>query len=339
MKCVKIVGKKELEINEIEEPKSENGSVIIKVSGCGICGSDIHNWWVGEPLGLIMGHEFCGTVTDPGDCKDLKIGERVTALPISPCDECESCKSGNPQFCTNTWLDAVGLSLSNPGAYAEYTSVRSDMVRVIPDSMSDDEACMIEPTAVSLHAVNLANIHVGEKVLIVGGGIIGLMCAELAKKNGATKVVLLETNEKRAQKALSFGYVDEYYNSNDENLPDSLKELTAGGFDKIFECCGSEEAITRTISLARAGASIILVGVPIEDVSLPLMLCVIRGLKLQGSIAYNEKEFDDTIKLITNRIVDVNKYIDDHISLEEVQDTFENMDSGNDNKIKIIIKP
>ena len=91
----------------------------------------------------------------------------------------------------------MGLSLTNPGGYAEYTSCRPDMVRKLPDEVSFDEGCMVEPSAVALHAVNLANIKVGDSVLVIGGGIIGLMSAEFAKKNGASYVALMETNEQR----------------------------------------------------------------------------------------------------------------------------------------------
>ena len=153
MKCVKIKNAKELEVANIEKPISKDGSVVLKVTSCGICGSDIHYYMSGEPKGLVMGHEFAGIVTDSGE-SNLKIGDRVTGLPISPCLECDACKTGNVQYCSKTWSDAVGLSLTRPGGYAEYTTCRADMIRKIPDNVSDDEACMAEPSAVSLHAIN-----------------------------------------------------------------------------------------------------------------------------------------------------------------------------------------
>ena len=114
MKCVQIKGPKQVGLGEIEEPVSKNGSVVLDVLKCGICGSDIHYYDMGQPEGLVMGHEFVGKVIDPGSRDDLKVGDRVTALPISPCGECEACKTGNPQYCPATWNEAVGLSLTNP---------------------------------------------------------------------------------------------------------------------------------------------------------------------------------------------------------------------------------
>ena len=101
MKCVKIFDTKKFEVVTEEEPVSRNGSVVFKVNACGICGSDIHYWDNGEPKGLIMGHEFSGTVIDPGSRSDLKAGDRITGLPISPCGVCHACKNRNPQYLTH----------------------------------------------------------------------------------------------------------------------------------------------------------------------------------------------------------------------------------------------
>ena len=173
MKCVKLKGAKNLEIATIKKPVSQNGSVVVRVKACGICGSDLHYFEAGQPQELIMGHEFSGMVVDPGDREDLKIGDRVTGLPISPCGHCEACKTGNVQYCANTWTNAVGLSLTNSGGLAEFLSCRSDMVKKLPDKVTFLEGTMVEPSAVSLHAINLADIKVGDKVK--QGQVIGIM--------------------------------------------------------------------------------------------------------------------------------------------------------------------
>ena len=200
MKCVAIEGAKQLVVKEIAEPVSENGSVVVDVKKAGICGSDIHYWESGQPVGLVMGHEYCGVVTDPGAREDLKVGDRVTALPISPCGHCSACLTGNPQYCRETWTYATGLSLTNSGAFAPKLSVRSDMVFKVPDNVTDEEMAMVEPTAVGLHAIHLADIKVGAKVLVVGGGIIGLVSAMFAKVEGAEYVAISETNIARGKK-------------------------------------------------------------------------------------------------------------------------------------------
>ncbi len=339
MKCVAISSKEKLVLKDGDIPVSKDGSVVLEVKSCGICGSDIHNWHNGSPIGLVLGHEFSGVVVDPGSRKDLKKGDRVTGLPISPCGKCEACKSGNIQHCSETWNDAVGLSLKNPGAYAEYTSCRPDMIRKIPSNVSFDAACMTEPSAVALHAVNLANIKIGDDVLIVGGGIIGLMCAEFAKLAGAGYVAILETNKKRGRKAVSYGKVDEYYDALKEDTIPKLTTKTNGGFDVIFECCGNSAAVSESLVAIKPGGTVVLVGVSYENINIPSILLVTKEVKVKGAIAYTAYDFDTSLKYIANKTINVTKYIDDFVKLEDAQKSFERLTNGYDAAIKIIFKP
>ena len=339
MKCVKIKGEKRLEIATIKKPVSKNGSVIIRVKACGICGSDLHYFEAGEPLELIMGHEFAGEVVDPGDRSDLKVGDRVTGLPISPCLECEACKTGNVQYCVKTWQDAVGLSLTNSGGLAEYLSCRSDMVKKIPDKVTFQDATLVEPSAVSLHAINLANIKVGDKVLIIGGGIIGLMAAEFAKLNGASYIALMETNMKRARKALKYGAINEIFNASDTNVISKALKKTNGGYDKVIECCGNQYAVSEAIMSVKPGGTIVLVGVSMTPINVPMVASVMREVTMKGAIAYTEAEFETCIELIEKKIINVHKYIDKRVNLENVQEAYLDLISGKTDNIKIIVKP
>ena len=338
MKCVKIKGVKEFEVSEINEPENSD-KVIVDVKKCGICGSDIHNWVMGAPAGLVMGHEFCGIVTNPGSRKDLKIGDRVTALPISPCDNCEACKTGNPQYCPETWNNALGLSLTSPGALAPKTSIRPDMVLKVPDSISDEEVAMTEPTAVGLHAVNLANIKIGDKVLIIGAGIIGLVSAMFAKKAGASNVVISEANIARAEKAVALKVADKYYDAKDENMLKKVYEDTIKGYDVVIECCGNEPAVTSALMAVKPGGTVVLVGVATGAINIPTVVAVTRELTLKGAIAYTKEEFQTCIDLMANKEIDVLKFVSDTISLEEVQKAYERLTSGNDDAIKILVDP
>lgn len=301
MKCVKIEDVKKLTPGVMERPVSKDGSVVIKVEASGICGSDIHNWDLGAPLSLVMGHEVAGTVVDPGNREDLKVGDIVTALPISPCGKCDACKTGNPQYCKETWTHALGLSLDFPGGYAEYTNIRSDMVKKLPDTVSFDEGAMVEPSAVSLHATTLADIKVGDKVLIVGGGIIGLMAAEFAKLEGASYIAMVETNKARGKKATTVGKADEYFDALKENVVEELITVSNGGFDIVIECCGNSSAVSEALMAVRPGGKVVLVGVSSTPVTIPLVVSVLGESTLLGAIAYTEKEFETCIDLIAKR--------------------------------------
>lgn len=339
MKCVAIKKAKQLEVTEIDEPISVDGSVVIDVKKAGICGSDIHYWDIGNPETLVMGHEFCGVVTDPGSRKDLKIGDRVTALPISPCGNCPACLSGNVQYCSETWNKAVGFSLTNPGAYAEKTSIRPDMVIKVPKRITDSEVAMVEPTAVALHAVNLANIKIGDKVLVIGAGIIGAISAMFAKMNGASYVAISETNEKRGKKAVKLNCANEWFDAKDDNFMANSKKKCPNGYDVVIECCGNSAAVATALASVKNGGTVILVGVSLGAINYPSILNVMHELTVKGAIAYTKEEFEQCIDLMASKKIDMLKFVDDIVSLEKTQEAFERLTSGDDSAIKILIDP
>ena len=339
MKCVALKGLKEFEVKEIPQPTVDHQNVVLEVKKCGICGSDIHYWVAGEPVGLVLGHEFSGIVKDPGARTDLKIGDRVTGLPISSCGKCEACLSGNPQYCPSTWTYAVGLSLTNPGALAKETKVRPDMVLKLPDTVSDEEGAMVEPTAVGLHAIHLADIKVGAKVLVIGGGIIGLVSAMFAKMEGASYVAVSETNKARGEKAVRLGVADEWFDAKDTKMVENLMIKTNGGFDVVVECCGNSPAVGTSLMTVKPGGTVVLVGVSLGTVTIPTVVGVMKELKLQGAIGYTKQEFETCINLIAEKKINVLKFVDDIVSLEEVQHAYERLTSGTDDAVKILVDP
>lgn len=337
MRACAIKGAKEFEIIEINEPVSKNGSVIIDVLKTGICGSDIHYWVGGQPVGLVMGHEFCGVVVDPGSRRDLNVGDRVTALPISPCGECEPCKSGNMQYCKETWTSAVGLSLDNPGGLTRRISIRPDMVLKVPEVMTDEEVAMVEPVAVGLHAAHLGNIAVGDKVLVIGGGIIGLVSAMFAKLEGASHVVLTETNVKRGENAVKLGVADEWVNALDG---EAIGKLVAdGGFDIVLECVGNAPAVNSALTLVKQGGTVILVGVSTAAIETYTVMAVMKELTVKGAIGYTYHEFKSCIELIANKNIEVMKFVSDIVPLADTQKAYERLTSGTDEAVKILVDP
>lgn len=339
MKAALISGVKKFEIKDIEEPKSDGYNVIVDIKKSGICGSDLHYFVNGSPISLIMGHEFCGIVKDKGARTDLKVGDRVTALPISPCGKCDACKSHNPQYCSKTWEKAIGLSLDNPGALTETIKIRPDMVCKVPNNMSDEEVCMVEPTAVSYHAIKLANIKKGQNVLVIGGGIIGLGSLMFAKYCKASYVCLTETNEKRKEKALDLKLCDEAYNPLNEDTTKILLEKTNGGFDVVIECCGNSNAVNSALSLVKPGGTVILVGVSTKPIETYTALAVTKELTIKGAIAYTVSEFKECINLISKRKINVMPFVSLEIPLNEVENAYEKLTSGTDEAIKIIVNP
>ncbi len=335
MKSVAIKGVRSFEIKDIPEPEKEQGKVLIQVKTTGICGSDLHYFELGGPVGLVMGHEYAGIVLDNGGREDLKVGDRVTALPISPCNKCEACLRGDIHYCAHTWELASGLSLENPGGLAPMLKVRSDMVLKIPDNMSFDEGALVEPTAVCYHAVNLADIKVGDNVLVVGGGIIGLASAMFAKKSGASTVVVSETNPERGKRAIELGVCDKWILATDEKV----MQENMGKYDKVIECCGNSPAVNSSVALVKSGGIVVLVGVSMAPINFNSISVVMQEITLKGAIAYTKEEFAKCIDMIANKEIDVTKFISKKITLEEVQSAYEELTSGTSSSIKILVDP
>ncbi len=337
MRAVCLDDKRKLAVAEVTTPQADGEKVLIKVSSVGICGSDIHIWEQGQRKGLIMGHEFSGTVVDAGALKDsLSIGDRVTVLPLNPCGECEPCKKGNSKGCLNALAACPGITA--PGAYADYYLARPDMVRKLPDNISDEEATLIEPSAVALRAIRMAGVKPGDKVLVAGGGVIGLLSAAFARIAGASYIALTEANPLRGENAKKMGDVDEVFDGTDEQLVPKLAQASGGGFDYFIDCVGIAPVINTGIMALKKGGKLMLLGINYAPVPISGLMAVIKEIELKGSIGYDQ-EFDMVINLMSKQILKTERFISDTIGLDGVQAAFEKLSSGKYPDVKIIIKP
>ena len=341
MKSVAIKGPRELVVEDRKSLTGKPGYILIDVIKAGICGSDLHYFEVGTPEGLVMGHEFSGIVIDNGGSKEFKEGDRVTALPISPCYQCDDCKKGDVQICAHTWESAIGLSLDNPGAFGGRVLVREDMVRHLPEAVTYESGAMVEPASVSYRAVNISGVKKGDKCLVIGGGIIGLLSALFLKYKGAGYVALTETNPLRGKKSVSLGVADEYFNALDPDVVEKLMAKTnhGNGFDVVIDCVGNSPALSGAITYTKPNGNLIMVGISLAPISVPMVSAVLKEINMKGSIAYKTEEFDEVIKLLEEKKIDLEKFIDDTVTLEDVQNAFVRLTSGQDAAVKILVDP
>lgn len=339
MKAVKIAGPKCLKVEETPTPKPDGSNVVVKVAKVGICGSDLHIWEKGERVGLIMGHEFAGIVADPGSRDDLKVGDRVTVIPLNPCGECLTCKDPRFHMCMNG-LQRGSPGVTSAGAYAEYFASRPDMVRKLPDTANDIEAVMIEPAAGALHAVGLAQISPGEKVLIIGGGVIGMLCAVWARIHGASYIAITEPNNLRANKARQMGDANDVFDAKEPELGDKLLKGAGGLFDKAIDCSAAAAGINAGITALRPGGTMVLMGISYAPIPIMTLIACLREHRLVGDIGYTIAEFDYTLEMISRNIIDTIRFVEkDIIGLDGIQGAFERLSSGNTAEVKILIEP
>ena len=306
-------------------PELKPGMVLLRVRRAGICGSDLHYFVHGccgafvPTRPFVLGHEFTAEVVSLGDgVKNVAVGARVTANPARACGVCDDCKSGRGNLCRSTiMLGSASTTPPTDGAFAEFVTVRADQCHVLPPEMDDATGAMLEPLAVALHAVKRAGSVAGKRVLVTGGGPIGLLVALTAKAFGAVPVALSDILATRRDTARQLG-VEATVNPASPNLADEVRTLTGDGFDVIFEASGARAALRQAFDLVRPGGTIVQIGtLGTEDIPLPANQLMTREINFIGSMRYGNV-FDDAIRLVQSRRIDVRGLITGVLPLAEV---------------------
>ncbi len=286
-------------------PDLNPGMVLLRVRRAGICGSDLHYFEHGccgafvPTRPFVLGHEFAAEVAALGDgVKNVPVGARVTANPARACGVCDYCKSGRGNLCRATiMLGSASTTPPTDGAFAEFVTVRSDQCHILPASIDDATAAMLEPFAVALHAVKRAGTVSGKRVLVAGGGPIGLLVAMTARMFGAAPVALSDILESRRETALKLG-VDVGLNPTDPQLSEVVRELVGEGFDVVFEASGARAALRQAFDLVRPGGTIVQIGtLGTDDIPLPANQLMVREINFIGSMRYGNV-FGEAIRLV-----------------------------------------
>lgn len=336
MKALTLVDVKKFDIIEKDIPKATDNKVVIKVSKAGICGSDIHMIWstgYGAGQNFVIGHEFSGTIYDAGSSKSFKVGDRVVAMEIDPCLDCDFCNNNQPNLCDHV-LDG-GPGIGSDGGYGQYVAVREDMVRLLPNEVSDVSGALVEPASISMHAVKLAGVKEGSKVLVTGGGAIGLFAAACAYALGAKTVAITEVNEERLALAADADFVTHAFNGLDKDLEEKLKAINEGGFDAVIECTGNKNAGTTALHTLRKGGHMALVAYG-QQPDIDLFTFINSEFHLSGSVFFTTQEFELVIDLMAKKKLNLEKYAK-LITMEEVQPALEGLEKGTENAVKYII--
>lgn len=334
----KGLGRK-LAVEARAKPVPGPGEVVIRVAACGVCGSDLHatdeGVFLQEP-GTVLGHEFSGDVVASGD-DSVAIGARVTAVPVNPCGECRDCREGYTMLCAQNKITGLA-GQAVPGAYAEYVKVPARYVVPLPDGVTYEEGAMVEPLAVGLHAVNKAGIAVGDRVLVIGAGPIGLSVTSFAKIAGAGQVVVSERAPARLTAATAFGADAVIDAGATPDIGAAFAEIAGGPPDVIFDCVGVPGMIQSAINLSRARGTIVVVGVCMkEDVQIPIN-AILKELKIRYILGYQEQDFARVLGFLQSGRVKPAPMVTDRVSLKALPDAFEGLRQPGD-QIKLMILP
>ncbi len=338
-----LAGPRKIEIKEVPIPRPAPGEIQIRVGACGVCGSDIHLWkqgrgWYKDPIpDFRMGHEFCGTVTDANGT-GFREGDRVTFWANLYCGKCDMCMEGREHLCREVHgTNYMGFVCN--GAYAEYFCGKASNAYLLPDTVSDLDAALIDPLMVAYHAVKHSSLRLSGKVLVVGSGIIAQLIGALAKKQGASLLAMSKVDDRQMKWAKEIGDFDLYFDGNAPNREALFQEASKGGFDVVFEAVGSGESVAACLDGVRPGGEIVMIGNSIEPaVPFEMNRAVLHEVTIKGSVSCTRVEFEETIDLIANGVVDPERYISDIFPLTDLQRALEKQVSQ-EPFLKSVVRP
>ena len=316
-----------LAIERLADPTPADDQVIIAVERAGICGSDLHMSEYGAaPAGTVFGHEFAGTVVALGREAQaaglLRGGERVTALPLQACRECEACHAQLPALCSRGLF--TGTSLSYPGAYAEYVGARASMLQLLPAGVSFALGALVEPLAVAHHAVELAGTLRGASVLVLGAGPIGAGVVLFARAAGARHVLVSERSAARRAIALALG-ADAALDPQAGPLAERCAAVTGGRPQVVFECVGVAGLLQQALELAAVRGRVLVAGVCFVPDQIVPITALMKEVSVQFSQCYSEANFAAVISALARGAIVPDPMHTATVGFEALPATFEGL--------------
>lgn len=346
MKAIRFTEPEVIEISEVPMPVVADNEVLAKIAFAGFCGTDldlltgdmvhIKNGFTTYPL--IPGHEWSGVIEEVGkNVVGFKVGDRVTADVSLGCGECETCRSGRYNLCPNRFV--IGSYRNKQGVFAEYITVPQRHLYKIPDEIGLDEAALVEPAATAAYAIKRAKIEMGSTVMVIGDGPIGQLAAQLAKINGAAKVILVGSWDEKLQIAKETG-IDEVINYHHEDFVEKSIELTGDkGPEVIIESSGNQRAFNQAIKALRPGGKIVLLSW-YSDVEIPAMInnAIAKDCDIIGVLA-SPNSFKAVLDYMAAGTLKTKPLITHVEPLEKIEEMVQMVREKKECRIKILFKP
>jgi L-iditol 2-dehydrogenase len=345
MLAVRFYKPGELKAEQVPIPRPGPGELLVKSSVALTCGTDVKMFKRGHPLAKppqIIGHEFAGTVSAIGlGVDNFKVGMKVVSANSAPCNKCFYCLKHQPNLCER--LDESIVGFTWPGAYAEYVRIPERIVRQntfqVPDGIALESVASLEPLACVVHGWDLVDFVPGGVVVIIGGGPIGLLHAQLARVRGAKRVALCDVVQDRLEEANKIG-VDATINSANENLASRVMDLTSGrGADIVVEAVGRLETWESAPVIARKGGTVLLFGGCPSGTAVSFEAEKIHysELHIQGAFHHTPAAVERAFRLIVSGQVSIKPLISHDMPLQNAKEALELMGSGK--ALKVALRP
>ncbi len=339
MRVAMYYNNKDIRVEEIPTPQIGQGEILLKSLACGICGSDVMEWYRAHKAPLVLGHEATGEIVEIGEgVKRFNKGDRVFVSHHVPCNTCHYCLNGNHTVC-----DTLRSTNFDPGGFAEYVRVPEINVDrgvfVLPDNMSLEDGTFIEPLACVVRGQRLACIEPGQTVVVIGSGMSGLLHILLARSLGAGKIIATDINEYRMEMARKFG-ADSVITAHDD-LPSHLLRLNSNRLaDRVIVTAGADSALNSALKSVDRGGTILFFapGGPDTCLSVPFNDFWKNCITLVPTYGASPLDIEVAIELISSQRVPVQEMITHRLGLAETERGFKLVTEAKES-IKVVIEP
>jgi len=338
MLTAQYMGDRTITVAELDPTPPAPGEVQVRVAYTGLCGTDLHilhgNMDARVHTPLTFGHEMSGTIAAMGDgVTGWSVGDAVTVMPLEWDGTCPACLAGNQHICQN--LNFIGID--SPGSLQELWNVPASVLVALPAGLRLDHAALVEPVAVAVHDVRRSQLQQGQKVVVIGGGPIGVLIASVAREFGGDVAVIELDPTRRAQiDALGFTTLDPRATDQVE----WVTEWTAGaGADVVFEVSGAAQAVLGATDLAKVRGTIVVVAIHPVPREINLQRLFWRELSILGARVYQRVDFEKAVELLASGVIPADSLITKIVPLHETQDAFADLEAGRAMKILVAVNP
>ncbi|HSF28196.1 MAG TPA: zinc-dependent dehydrogenase [Nitrosopumilaceae archaeon] len=340
MKAAFVKGPSQVEIRTVEKPVVGSGDILVKMQACGVCGSDLEKIYgqYSQPS-MRLGHEPSGIITEVGkSVKNFKKGDRVFVHHHVPCHSCHYCLHGNETMCKKySETNLLPCGLAEEFVVPEWNVSHEGVIK-IPDSMTYEEAAMIEPLACCVRSWNKIQVKKGDSIAIFGIGPTGMMHVMLSKVYGLSDIFCFDVNDFRLNFAKKFGITEAIKSADPEAYNKILSKTQNRGVDVAIVATGNLDAVTQAIEFVRKGGTVVLFGVPTKDAKLLVDISKVYSKEITISPSYAASDSDtlSALKLIQEGKTNVKSIITHKFDLEDSHNALQYAHQGNDS-MKIII--
>jgi L-iditol 2-dehydrogenase len=339
MRVAMYYNNRDVRLEEVPKPKIGPGEFLMKVMACGICGSDVLEWYRVKTAPRVLGHEATGEIAEVGKgVKRYKVGDRVFVSHHIPCGTCRYCKRGHETAC-----ETLHTTNYDPGGFSEYIRVPKMNVErgiyPLPKTISFEEGTFIEPLGCVVRGQRLVGVGKGDTVLVLGSGISGILHIQLARMKGAGRIIATDVNEYRLEAAKKFG-ANAVINAK-ENVPEKLRLLNDGRLaERVIVCAGVPSASEQALQCVDRGGTILFFAVPgpSTDIRIPFTGLWRNEISMMTSYGAAPRDLKEALELLSGRRINVRDMITHRLSLAEAGFGFRLVAEAKDS-LKVIIEP